>query len=49
MAKALVVYDSATGHTEKMAMAIGEGLRQSGLDPKNISQTFVIYNASISG
>ena len=32
MAKALVVYDSATGNTEKMAVAIGDGLRESGLD-----------------
>ena len=32
MAKALVVYDSATGHTAKMAVAIGDGLRESGLD-----------------
>ncbi len=32
MAKALVIYDSETGNTEKMAMAIGEGLRESGLD-----------------
>jgi len=34
MAKALVVYDSATGNTEKMAAAIGDGLRESGLDVK---------------
>ena len=32
MAKALVIYDSGTGNTEKMAVAIGEGLRESGLD-----------------
>ena len=32
MAKALVIYDSVTGNTEKMAEAIGEGLRESGLD-----------------
>ncbi len=32
MAKALVVYDSATGNTEKMAVAIGDGLREIGLD-----------------
>ena len=32
MAKALVVYDSVTGHTEKMAQAIADGLRESGLD-----------------
>jgi NAD(P)H dehydrogenase (quinone) len=32
MVKALVVYDSETGNTEKMAVAIGEGLRESGLD-----------------
>ena len=32
MAKALVVYDSETGNTEKMAEAIGEGIRAAGLD-----------------
>ena len=32
MAKALVVYDSVTGNTRKMAEAIGDGLRESGLD-----------------
>ena len=32
MAKALVVYDSVTGHTEKMAEAIGDGIRESGLE-----------------
>ena len=32
MAKALVVYDSVTGHTEKMAQAFGDGMRESGLD-----------------
>ena len=32
MAKALVIYDSKTGNTEKMAVAIGEGLRESDLD-----------------
>ncbi len=32
MAKALVVYDSRTGNTEKMAKAIGDGIRETGLD-----------------
>jgi len=32
MAKALVVYDSVSGNTEKMARAIGEGLGDAGLD-----------------
>ena len=32
MAKAVVVYDSATGNTEKMAKAIGDGIRETGLD-----------------
>jgi NAD(P)H dehydrogenase (quinone) len=32
MVKALVVYDSATGNTEKMAVAIGDGLKEIGLD-----------------
>ncbi|MFC1925678.1 flavodoxin family protein [Chloroflexota bacterium] len=31
MAKALVVFDSMTGNTEKMAKAIGEGLSEAGL------------------
>jgi len=31
MTKALVVYDSATGNTEKMAKAIGDGLWEAGL------------------
>ena len=31
MPKALIVYDSATGNTEKMALAIGEGFRESGV------------------
>ena len=31
MAKALVVYDSRTGNTEKMAKAIGEGIREAGV------------------
>jgi NAD(P)H dehydrogenase (quinone) len=32
MSKAIVVYDSKTGNTEKMAKAIGEGIREAGLD-----------------
>ncbi|HEX74655.1 MAG TPA: flavodoxin family protein [Dehalococcoidia bacterium] len=32
MSKALVVYHSATGHTKKMAIAIGEGIKNAGLD-----------------
>ena len=32
MPKALVVYDSVTGNTEKMATAIGDGIRETGLD-----------------
>jgi len=32
MPKALIVYDSKTGNTEKMATAIGEGIREAGLD-----------------
>ena len=32
MVKALVVYDSRTGNTEKMAKAIGDGIRETGLD-----------------
>ncbi len=32
MAKGLVVYDSASGGTEKMAMAISQGMKKAGLD-----------------
>jgi len=32
MAKALIVYDSVTGNTQKMAKAIGNGIRETGLD-----------------
>ena len=32
MPKALVVYDSETGNTEKMARAIGDGIKAAGLD-----------------
>ena len=32
MLKALVVYDSRTGNTERMAKAIGEGIREAGLE-----------------
>ena len=34
MAKGLVVYDSKTGNTEKMAMAISQGMKKAGLDVK---------------
>jgi NAD(P)H dehydrogenase (quinone) len=41
MSKALVVYDSRTGNTEKMGKAIGEGLKEAGLDAevKNVDNT----------
>ena len=32
MPKGLVVYDSKTGNTEKMAMAISQGMKKAGLD-----------------
>ena len=32
MPKGLVVYDSKTGHTEQMAMAISQGMKKAGLD-----------------
>ena len=32
MPKGLVVYDSKTGNTEKMAIAIGQGMKKAGLD-----------------
>jgi NAD(P)H dehydrogenase (quinone) len=31
MSKVLIVYDSATGNTEKMAVAIGDGFKESGV------------------
>jgi NAD(P)H dehydrogenase (quinone) len=34
MLKGLVVYDSKTGNTEKMAIAIGRGMEKAGLDVK---------------
>ena len=34
MPKGLVVYDSKTGHTEKMAMAISQGMERGGLEVK---------------
>ncbi|MDD4875932.1 MAG: NAD(P)H-dependent oxidoreductase [Dehalococcoidales bacterium] len=34
MPKGLVVYDSKTGHTEKMAVAIGQGMEKGGLKVK---------------
>jgi len=34
MVKGLVVYDSATGNTEKMAVHIGRGMEMAGLDVK---------------
>lgn len=55
MAKALVVYDSMSGHTEKMAQAIGDGLRESGLDVdvKKVDDTtlddLVAANAIVMG
>ncbi len=32
MDKGLVVYDSASGRTEKIAMAISQGMKKAGLD-----------------
>jgi len=47
MPKGLVVYDSATGNTEKMAMAISQGMKRAGLDVeakrvKNVSLSDLI-------
>jgi len=41
MPKALIVYDSRTGNTEKMAKAIGDGIRETGLDvvTKRVEET----------
>ena len=41
MVKALIIYDSATGNTEKMANAIGEGIEANGVsvDIKKVKDT----------
>jgi len=41
MSKALVVYDSKTGNTEKMAIAISEGIKEAGHDveAKHVDKT----------
>ena len=41
MSKALVVYDSKTGNTEKMAKAISEGIKEAGhnVDAKHVDKT----------
>lgn len=44
MPKGLVVYDSKTGHTEKMAMAISQGMERGGLQVK----VKRVENASLS-
>lgn len=55
MAKALVIFDSMTGNTEKMAKAIGEGLGESGLtvEVKKVDKTglddFVAADAIVIG
>ena len=55
MAQALVVYDSVTGHTAKMAKAIGEGLSETGLivNVKKIDDTrlndFIVADAIVIG
>ena len=44
MVKVLVVYDSGTGNTEKMAFAVADGAKQiSGIEVvvKNVDQTSV--------
>jgi len=44
MPKGLVVYDSKTGHTEKMAMAIRQGMERGGIEVKAKR----VENASLS-
>ncbi len=44
MPRGLVVYDSRTGNTEKMAMAISEGMKKGGLD----TEAKRVENASLS-
>ncbi len=44
MLKGLVVYDSKTGHTEKMAMSISQGMEGGGLEVK----VKRVENASLS-
>ena len=55
MAKALIIYDSATGNTEKMARAIGQGIKQAGVavEIKKVTDTsledMVSANAIVLG
>jgi NAD(P)H dehydrogenase (quinone) len=52
MAKILIVYDSRTGHTEKMAFAVAEGVRQiSGVEVnvKKVDQTSIEDLVSADG
>ena len=52
MAKILVVYDSKTGHTEKMAFAVAEGAKQmSGVDivVKKVDETDIDDLLSVDG
>ncbi len=44
MLRGLVVYDSKTGNTEKMAVAIGRGMKKAGLD----TETKRVENTSMS-
>jgi len=41
VSKALVVYDSETGNTEKMAKAISEGIKEAGhnVETKHVDKT----------
>src|SRR4030067_2332946 len=52
MAKVLIVYDSKTGHTEKMALAVAEGARQvKGVDVevKKVNQTIIEDLPNVDG
>ena len=55
MSKALVVYDSKTGNTEKMAKAISEGIKEAGhnVETKHVDKTslddLVLADAVILG
>ena len=55
MPKALVVYDSEKGNTEKVAKAIGEGIKEAGIDAevKSVDNTslddLAAYDAIVLG
>ena len=52
MAKVLIVYDSKTGHTEKMALAVAEGVKQVNgveVEVKKVNQTNIEDLPNVDG